>query len=370
MSSKVTIIFQNVGNAPVLQPNLRKLTANDSDPFLKVITYLRSPKLLNLDGTDAPLFLYLKQAFSPQPTEKGEKNMAQNPGAQGGNMWPQNNMQQQHQQQQQYNSNMMMNQQQMMAMSQQQFLAAQQQQQQRMMMMMAAGRGAGGINVNMPVEMNPQALNQAAAQQLMMMGGRSGMGPVGVGVGGLPMNDSGAMGRMQMGGRGGGGSGYRPAARPPPPPPPPPGAPRPPPPAPQRPMPSSQAGAGGPVSGPTGREEKPDILFMTYDEYLDSYKAAKKEAQQEDQGGAAAGGAIATSNQQQQDVSLMNEDQYLEYCRNFTQQMGMPFDEAMVRRHYQSFQQQQQQQAGQQQAGQQQAGQQQAGQQAEEVLAS
>jgi len=66
----VTIIFQNVGNAPVLQPNLRKLTANETDPFLKVITYLRSPKLLNLDSTDAPLFLYLKQAFSPQPTEK------------------------------------------------------------------------------------------------------------------------------------------------------------------------------------------------------------------------------------------------------------------------------------------------------------
>jgi hypothetical protein len=261
--------------------------------------------------------------------------MAQNNGGQGGSMWPQNNMQQS---QQQYTNPMMMNQQHMMAMSQQQFLAAQHQQQQRMMMMMmAAGRGAGGINANMPVDMNPQALNPAGAQQIMMMGGSGGMGRVGVG--GLPTINSGAMGMMQMGaGRGGGGSGYRPSARPPPPP----GAPRPPPP-PQRPMPSSQIGAGGPVSGPIGREEKPDILFMTYDEYLQSYKAAKTEAQQEDQGAAAGGGANAPSNQQQQDVSLMSEDQYLEYCRNFTQQMGMPFDEAMVRRHYQSFQEQQQQ---------------------------
>jgi Ubiquitin-like autophagy protein Apg12 len=42
----------------------------ESDPFLKIFTYLRSPKLLNLGSKDAPLFLYLKQAFSPQPTEK------------------------------------------------------------------------------------------------------------------------------------------------------------------------------------------------------------------------------------------------------------------------------------------------------------
>ncbi len=86
------------------------------------------------------------------------------------------------------------------------------------------------------------------------------------------------------------------------------------------------------------REEKPDILFMSYDEYLDSYKSAKKDAQQEDQNGGGGGGAASNQQQQQQqDVSLMSEEQYLEYCRNFTQQMGMPFDEAMVRRHYQTM---------------------------------
>lgn len=33
----------------------------------------------------------------------------------------------------------------------------------------------------------------------------------------------------------------------------------------------------------------------------------------------------------------MDEDQYLEYCRKYTEQMGMPFDEGMVRRHYQQM---------------------------------
>jgi hypothetical protein len=42
----------------------------------------------------------------------------------------------------------------------------------------------------------------------------------------------------------------------------------------------------------------------------------------------------------------MSEAQYLDYCRNFTQQMGMPFDEAMVRRHYQTMKENFQQQAG------------------------
>jgi hypothetical protein len=63
----VTVVFKNVGDAPVLKE--RRLTINESDPFIKIFPYLRSPKRLNLDAS-VPLFLYLKDAFTPQPTEK------------------------------------------------------------------------------------------------------------------------------------------------------------------------------------------------------------------------------------------------------------------------------------------------------------
>lgn len=48
---------------------------------------------------------------------------------------------------------------------------------------------------------------------------------------------------------------------------------------------------------------------------------ASKEKSEDDKNGA-------------KDISAMTEEEYIEYCRKYSQQMGMPFDEAMVRNHY------------------------------------
>ena len=33
-------------------------------------------------------------------------------------------------------------------------------------------------------------------------------------------------------------------------------------------------------------------------------------------------------------VHMMSEEEYIEYCKNYMSQMGMPFNEAMVKNHY------------------------------------
>ena len=48
------------------------------------------------------------------------------------------------------------------------------------------------------------------------------------------------------------------------------------------------------------------------------------------QGGTGTGGTAT-------DISLMDEEQYVEHCRKSMEQMGMPFDEAMVRQHYKNI---------------------------------
>jgi len=42
----------------------------------------------------------------------------------------------------------------------------------------------------------------------------------------------------------------------------------------------------------------------------------------------------AAGSAQGPEVHLMDEEQYVEYCKKYTEQMGMPFDEGIVRRHY------------------------------------
>lgn len=92
------------------------------------------------------------------------------------------------------------------------------------------------------------------------------------------------------------------------------------------------------------RDDRPDILSMSYEEYVESFKKLKNEgknvgpeegdvqkdlgAQQEQEGHIAG---------QQQDVHLMTEEEYIQYCQKYTAQMGMPFNDEMVRRHYRSL---------------------------------
>jgi ubiquitin-like protein ATG12 len=63
-TSKVIVIFQAIGNAPILKQKVFKLTA--SNKFQTVIQFLR--KELRYKGSD-PLFLYINSAFSPSPDE-------------------------------------------------------------------------------------------------------------------------------------------------------------------------------------------------------------------------------------------------------------------------------------------------------------
>ncbi|CAO3669043.1 unnamed protein product [Rhizopus stolonifer] len=63
-NSKVIVIFQSIGNAPILKQKIFKLSA--SSKFQFVIQFLR--KELRYKGSD-PLFLYVNSAFSPSPDE-------------------------------------------------------------------------------------------------------------------------------------------------------------------------------------------------------------------------------------------------------------------------------------------------------------
>jgi len=99
---------------------------------------------------------------------------------------------------------------------------------------------------------------------------------------------------------------------------------RPPPPPPPR------SKDGGREAGRRGRD-KVDILDMTYEEYLESFEKIKggdDRDQQQSQG---------PGNELQANVQMMTEEQYIEYCKKYTEQMGMPFDEGMVRNHYQQM---------------------------------
>lgn len=95
---------------------------------------------------------------------------------------------------------------------------------------------------------------------------------------------------------------------------------------------------------------RPDILDMSYDEYIESFHRFQR-----GEGGravnvmeAAAGSEDLDLVRPQQDVNLMSEEDYLDHCRKYTAQMGMPFDEEMVRKHYHASRQALQGTAGQQ----------------------
>lgn len=36
-------------------------------------------------------------------------------------------------------------------------------------------------------------------------------------------------------------------------------------------------------------------------------------------------------------IQMMSEQEYIDYCKKYTEQMGMPFDEGMVRNHYEQM---------------------------------
>ncbi|KAG2209955.1 hypothetical protein INT47_003390 [Mucor saturninus] len=63
-NTKVVVVFQAIGNAPILKQKVYKLTA--SYKFQTVIQFLR--KELRYQGAD-PLFLYINSAFAPSPDE-------------------------------------------------------------------------------------------------------------------------------------------------------------------------------------------------------------------------------------------------------------------------------------------------------------
>jgi hypothetical protein len=94
---------------------------------------------------------------------------------------------------------------------------------------------------------------------------------------------------------------------------------------------------------------RPDILDMSYDEYIESFHRFQRgEDSRAVKGMEATGSEDLALVRPQQDVDLMSEEDYLEYCRKYTAQMGMPFDEEMVRRHYHASRQALQGTAGQQ----------------------
>lgn len=95
---------------------------------------------------------------------------------------------------------------------------------------------------------------------------------------------------------------------------------RPPPPPPPR------SKDGGREASRRGRD-KVDILDMTYEEYLESFEKVKGGDEQRDQ----------QESQGPGNVQMMTEEQYIEHCKKYTEQMGMPFDEGMVRNHYQQM---------------------------------
>ncbi|KAI9495741.1 ubiquitin-like autophagy protein Apg12-domain-containing protein [Zychaea mexicana] len=63
-ATKVLVLFNAIGNAPILKQKLYKITA--SNKFQMVIQFLR--KQLRYQGSD-PLFLYINSAFAPAPDE-------------------------------------------------------------------------------------------------------------------------------------------------------------------------------------------------------------------------------------------------------------------------------------------------------------
>lgn len=92
------------------------------------------------------------------------------------------------------------------------------------------------------------------------------------------------------------------------------------------------------------REDRPDILEMTYEEYLVAFRRFKSGEQEEhsvkedaslraDGTGRDAGDKEDKVGAQKKQI-LMTEEQYIAYCRKFTAQMGMPFDEKQVKEHY------------------------------------
>lgn len=85
------------------------------------------------------------------------------------------------------------------------------------------------------------------------------------------------------------------------------------------------------------KSDRPNVLYMSYEEYLESFHRFKNS-----DGNGAMQYELAQNQghvKAQPDVNLMSEEDYLEYCKKYTAQMGMPFDEEMVRRHYRAMQQ-------------------------------
>ncbi|KAL6774274.1 ATG12 [Auxenochlorella protothecoides x Auxenochlorella symbiontica] len=89
--------------------------------------------------------------------------------------------------------------------------------------------------------------------------------------------------------------------------------------------------------GPGGRatpDDRPDIMYMSYDEYVETFESLK--GQDKAKEGKAASGTEEEAEKPKavQSAQLMSEEDYLEHCRKFTAEMGLPFDEAVVRQHY------------------------------------
>ncbi|KAF0983438.1 hypothetical protein FDP41_010503 [Naegleria fowleri] len=63
---KITLLFQAVGNAPILKK--KKFKINASSSFNEVIYFLRD-KLLRINNPNQSLFLYCGQAFCPNPDD-------------------------------------------------------------------------------------------------------------------------------------------------------------------------------------------------------------------------------------------------------------------------------------------------------------
>lgn len=100
----------------------------------------------------------------------------------------------------------------------------------------------------------------------------------------------------------------------------------------------------------TKTEEKPDILNMTYEEYLQTYEKLKSNSNHEHSGqddetsehNRAPSEKATSSPEKTVDApasrgakqQLMTEEQYIAYCKKYTAEMGIPFDENQVKEHY------------------------------------
>ncbi|KFM23130.1 hypothetical protein F751_3321 [Auxenochlorella protothecoides] len=97
-------------------------------------------------------------------------------------------------------------------------------------------------------------------------------------------------------------------------------------------------GMGGPGqalgAGRATPDDRPDIMYMSYDEYVETFESLK--GQDKAKEGKAASGTEEEAEKPKavQSAQLMSEEDYLEHCRKFTAEMGLPFDEAVVRQHY------------------------------------